>query len=109
MNCSDLPQDILDGAFRIFIQETKQAVSDTQFILHEGELKDHPLLKDAKIKFHKIKGGAGFFGLIELEKSASKVELYVKMLMEHQNQEQTCIRDAYNELVEKADLLGTSI
>lgn len=103
MSRKALPQEILDGAYRIFIQEIEQQMTQTQFIFLEENIENHPLVRDATNIFHKIKGGAGFFGLKDIERTSGQLEKYLKNLKssEHKGgaQEPLCVKELYSELV----------
>lgn len=100
MDNPGLPKEILDGAYRIFIQEMAEHLSGTEFVLNEKDLSQHPQLKDAKTRFHKIKGGAGFFGFTEIEKAASDLEKIIKDMLAQKPTDVETLRTLYVRMTE---------
>lgn len=95
MKGSDFPSDILSGAFTIFVNEMEKHLSETRVIFSHESLPTVPELQDARNRFHKIKGGAGFFGLEDIEETASKIE---NILKEVKTSEESAV-DAINDLI----------
>lgn len=77
MKRSDNPEAVMTGAYRIFVEETRRELRDTSAsLLKSTPGKDE--FDNATIKFHRIRGGAGFFGLSEIESTAAKLERLLK-------------------------------
>lgn len=61
-------------AYAVFLSETKQHLDWASVNLLNLIQQDFSKLKEAKRRFHTIKGGAGFFGLKEIERLAAELE-----------------------------------
>lgn len=65
-------------AFGLFVSELKLDVQEAQRVLFEGEIPEIDLCKALGDKFHKLKGGAGFFQLHEIFHLARELEAYLR-------------------------------
>ena len=78
MKESDFPDSVMNGAYKIFLEETRKHIAETRSSFGKGSDIEKPELEDAKVRFHRIRGGAGFFGLTDVEEKASKLETMLK-------------------------------
>ncbi len=99
MKTSDLPPEILNGAYKIFVEEVRRHLSETRIAFYDGELPS-PDLKATTGRFHQIRGGAGFFGLDEIENTAREIEKILKSLSDSEGEEVTTLRALYLKLEE---------
>ncbi len=99
MKTSALPDEILNGAYKIFVDEVHRHLKETRIAFYDGEL-PQPELKATTVRFHQIRGGAGFFGLDEIEKTACEIEQILKALSETGEGEVSALRVLYNKLEE---------
>lgn len=97
MKNSDLPEEIIKGAYKIFLTEVTRHLNETRIVFCDDEL-PQPVIKDAKVRFHQIRGGAGFFGLSDIEDTARKMEKILKALSETGEGEVSALRILYEEL-----------
>lgn len=71
MKHKELKDPILEKAFETYVNEVKKHIDDARdALLGKGEFE----ASDVKRKFHNIRGGAGFFGLNEVESVAREIE-----------------------------------
>ena len=74
---SDLEKKMLAGAaYRIFYEEVQKHMAAGQILI--GATVDPKECKEMSMRFHTIRGGAGFFQLKEISELATKLE---KMLL----------------------------
>lgn len=98
MESSGLPKEILEGAYRIFIDEITEHLTATEFVLNDFDRTDQLKLKDAKSRFHKIRGGAGFFGLSEIENVATDLETSMNDLISQKSINLKAVKVLYERL-----------
>lgn len=63
-------------AFTVFLEETREHINWTRAFLSNGGIASPSSVKEAERRFHTIKGGAGFFGLTDVEKLAASLEKF---------------------------------
>lgn len=74
MNSSDLEAKLLRGAaYRIFFEEVQRHVDGITTLCNRADLSSQEVAEAAG-RFHTIKGGAGFFKLVELAGVAGALE-----------------------------------
>ena len=107
MKTSDLPPEILNGAYKIFVDEVHRHLTETRIAFSEVEL-PRPDLKATTVRFHQIRGGAGFFGLDDIEKTACEIEMILKALSETGEGEVSALRELYHQLEEHVSKISKS-
>ena len=73
-------------AYPIFVSEVRKHLAKLSEVFASVEVPPEEVLKESRIAAHRIKGGAGFFGLEDLGKSAANLEqllLVPKISREH--------------------------
>ncbi len=61
-------------AYPIFVSEVKKHFAKLSEVFSLADSPSEEVFKECRIAAHRIKGGAGFFGLEELGKSAANLE-----------------------------------
>lgn len=65
---------IAPKAYQLYLVQMKAKLEHAEEVFFAGEELSSTVIADAKIDFHTLKGGAGFFGLQEIADAAGKIE-----------------------------------